>query len=449
MPKMTNLNYMYTGHDLPWLTGNNTFSFDVLYDYYFKWALSVVFEMIEFENIPETINETFFKYVLYLNGKAVFFKDDDGKLLALNGSPSDRPDIYYIPENVIVSNPRLNKSYNLKRDVECVVVYCTECDKYDQRPTNGGLFTLLSKTATFLADNDISVNVAQKNTRLVNIVSADDQNTYNSIKTVFNKMYRGDPDIVVQSSLVSTLQAVPLTPTATNTYLVQLVELRQYMLSQFYAAVGIATHDNMKKERLITAELNDNVDLVQYNIDNILKTISEGIDKVNEMFGTEITVKLNPLLQPENDTENESSEEEETAGEPTDEESDSDTENESSEEEETAGEPTDEESDSDTENEPSKEEETAGEPTDEESDSDTENESSEEEETAGEPTDEESDSDTENEPSEEGETADIIVENLIVTAEDNAAVKIEIETTPETEEGEQNAGTDNNTEILE
>lgn len=282
------------GYSVPWCFDPH-FDFDTLYRYYFNWTLSIINELLIFEGLPDTVEPTFFKWCLYINGKVTFFKDDNGTLLALNGVPSNEPDIYYIPTNILVTNPRLNKSYDLVRDVDCVEVYCTETDKYNFGYI-GGVYQLLSKTSTMLADNDISINVAQKNTRLLNIIAADDQNTKNSVDVVFKKMYSGEPYAVVQSNLISDLKAVPLTTTSNNSYIVQLVELHQYILSHFYEALGIQTHDNMKKERLITAELNEDPALVRMNIENIYTTVKSGIDKVNEMFGTNITVEINPLI---------------------------------------------------------------------------------------------------------------------------------------------------------
>lgn len=285
---------MGNGYRLPWDCVPH-FDFDTLYRYYFNWTLSIMNELLIFEGLPDTIEPTFFKWCLYVTGKVTFFRDDDGTLLALNGVPSNEPDIYYIPTNILVTNPRLKKSYDLVRDEDCVEVYCTETDKYNFGYI-GGVYQLLSKTATMLADNDISINVAQKNTRLINIIAADDQDTKNSVDIVFKKMYSGEPYAVVQSNLISDLKAIPLTATTSNSGIVQLVELHQYILSHFYEALGIQTHDNMKKERLITAELNEDTALVRMNIENIFTTIKSGIDKVNEMFGTNITVEINPLI---------------------------------------------------------------------------------------------------------------------------------------------------------
>ena len=276
-------------------------NFDDLYRHYSKWAKQVVFELLQFAGLPESINETFFKMVLFLNGKVTFFKTDDDSLLALYGAPAEIRDVYYIPTGIIVNNPyfKVPKSYNLTRGVDCTVVYCTEPDKYTGG-RNGGLYMLIHKVATMLADNDISINVAQKNTRLTNIIAADDTTTKKSVDFAMGQMYAGKPTICVQSTLVNTLQAVPIsTNTSNSQYLIQLVELRQYILSQFYGTLGIYIHDNMKKERLITDEITDGDDMAYLNIQNIFECVKQGIEEVNKMFGTDIKVSLNPLLVPD------------------------------------------------------------------------------------------------------------------------------------------------------
>ena len=147
-----------------------------------------------------------------------------------------------------------------------------------------------------LADNDISINISQKNTRLVNLVSGDTQNTVDSIKAVIASMYEGDPTIVVKSSLIDKLQGIPILQNQSNNNLVELIQTQQYILSHFYEQIGITTHDQMKRERLVTAEINDNLDLALFNIDDILISLQEGLQRVNDMFGTDISARLNPII---------------------------------------------------------------------------------------------------------------------------------------------------------
>ena len=285
--------------------------FDNLYNEYFKQLSYIALRLIVFEDVPDTIDEIFLKYSIMLLGKVVFFKLDQeildqrqsavhplkpGDLVALNGNDSNMQTIYYMHNRVLVTNPVFNKTYNLTPGEDCEIVYCTEPDRY-RIFGHGGLFGLIARTATILADNDISINVAQRNTRLVNLISADDTGTKRSVDTVMRDVYSGKPYMAVQSNLLGNLQSIPMTQTTSNQYLVQLIEMRQYIYSHFYECLGLQTHDNMKKERLITEEINDNEELSALNIDDILTSIQEGLHRVNAMFGTDIKAYLNPIIQ--------------------------------------------------------------------------------------------------------------------------------------------------------
>ena len=278
--------------------------FTRLYRFYFDLILRLLYRVIIIEGLPDNIEDTFLKLVLYTQGKVIFFKPEElGEVTALNGSGQNTPTLYYMPSKYLVVNPRLKKSYTLTPGKDCEPVYLSETDKYNSDGITGGLYELIRRTATMLADNDISINVAQKNTRLTNIISADTQNTKDSIEAVVGKMIEGDPNIIVKSSLIDRLQSIPFIQNVNNQNLIQLIEVQQYILAHFYELIGLQTHDQMKRERLITAEINDGTELSLFNIDDMITSLRDGFDRVNAMFGTEITVKLNPLitqqLQPE------------------------------------------------------------------------------------------------------------------------------------------------------
>ena len=349
-----------------------------LYRYYFDYILRLLYKAIEIKNVPETINETFFKMILYTQGKICFLDgvqigEKAAELLALNCSRTAEPNVYYIPRQVLVTNPRLKQSYTLTPGENCEVVYLSETDKYNMTEINGGLYNLIERTATMLADNDISLNIAQKNTRLVNLIAADTQNTVDSITAVISKMYDGDPTIVVKSSLIDKLQGVPIMQnTSSNSHLIELIEVNQYVLAHFLEQIGICVHDQMKRERVITGELNDNLSFAFLSVDDIIDSLNAGLEKVNARWGTELIAVLNPIIleqrqqqeaaaaQTEDQTEEEPPEEESAEEEPTEEEP---TEEEPAEEEPAEEEPAEEEP---AEEEPAEEEPAEEEPAEEE-----------------------------------------------------------------------------------
>lgn len=267
------------------------------YTHFFDYLFRAARSCIVIDNLPETFYKPFFMQTLLLTGKICVFRRTNGELVALNCAQASEPDLYYVPKKILVVNPQFKgESYNLTPGEDCEVIYCTSQDMYRYGIETGGLYSLLSITARLMADNVVSLNVAQRNTRLTNALAADDEITKQSIETVLREMYSGRPYKVVQKTLIDKLDNIPLQQTGTNQNLIQLLETHKYILSEFYAAIGIDEPQQMKRERLVTAEVEQGAELPLFNIFDIYASISDGIDRVNKMFGTEITVSINPLI---------------------------------------------------------------------------------------------------------------------------------------------------------
>ena len=269
--------------------------YTTVYIHYFNDLLSLVYRIIDIEGLPSSCDLTFLKYCIFLKGKCVFFKDDDGRLLSLWGTYNDTPDVYYIPEYMQIDNPTFNRSYFLRRGEDCEVVYCRDLDRYTG-DVNGGLYSLIHVTASLLADNAISLSVAQKNTRLTVLLGSDDQQTTNSAEYAMREIYAGRPYKVAQTNLIGTLQGIPMSSTAGNRYISDLISAEQYIYAKFFEKIGLSTHDQIKKERLVTGEINDNIDLAFYNINNIIVSLNEGFERVNKMFITDIRAYINSII---------------------------------------------------------------------------------------------------------------------------------------------------------
>lgn len=276
-------------------------SVDSLYDMYFNDLLSCCMQVLIFDGLPESIDQTWFKMCLLTAGRVAFFRDTrgDGELRALDCAIAGEPDIYYMPREVLIVNPAF-KGYSYTLPIhsdQVAVVYCRECDRYQYARNTGGMYPLISSTAQLLADNTASINVATKNMRLTNLIAADDSNTLKSILIAIKKMYDGEPMIAVEKSLIEKLEPIPLTDHTNTQQLLQLLQVRQYIYSHFYEMIGLKTHDQMKKERLITAEIDEGAEVALFNVADMLASVTKGIAEVNRDFGTEITVRLHPLIE--------------------------------------------------------------------------------------------------------------------------------------------------------
>ena len=163
----------------------------------------------------------------------------------------------------------------------------------------GGLSDLIGSTAQLLADNTASINVAQINGRVLAVFSAGNQQEATAAEIILKEMYQGQPYKVVHGqNILSKFDVNPIASTVTGSMLKELVELRQYILAQFWNSIGIDANFNMKRERLVSAEVEANATSLKVPISTILSEVNAGLKKCNEIFGTEMKARLNPEFKP-------------------------------------------------------------------------------------------------------------------------------------------------------
>lgn len=272
---------------------------DAQYNIEFDNLFSCVCQIVRLRKLPDTIDETYLKMCVFLAGRGTIFRDSlgDNALRGLDCATVDKPTIYYMPSKILVVNPTFKGySYTLTPGKDCAVIYCREVDRYQYGRETGGLYGLIATHAQLLADNTISINTATKNMRLTNIIAANDNLTVKSIDEVLGAMYAGVPYKCVRSSLVDQLTSVPMTDHTNTQQLLQLIQARQYIYAHFYEQIGLKTHDQIKKERLISSEVDEGTELAVFNIQDMIATMQNGIDECNRIFGTKIEIELHPLI---------------------------------------------------------------------------------------------------------------------------------------------------------
>ena len=268
--------------------------FGLNYDFYFKWLTNKVISCLIIRGAPESINDTYLKTHLVLDGNICItdFKDE---LYACIGGWGGTPDEYYIPTEYVIANPILG-SKTVKIGETGVVITNTAVDGLGLGLFSGGLYDLIHQTATLLADNIISINCEQINRRVQNFFTADSEAQAIAGEAVLKKMYAGSPYQILRQDVVKKLTVNPAANTGSSQSITQLVELHNYLIANFFQSIGIKANNVMKKERLITDEIESQDDFVQLSILEILSSWQKGFDKVNEIYGTDISVELNPVL---------------------------------------------------------------------------------------------------------------------------------------------------------
>lgn len=260
------------------------------YDFYFKWLLSKTCSCFYITGLPETCDEFYIKSNLIIDGD-VCITDFNGKLYALNGAPGGQPDEYYRPTIYTVANPVLG-SKMVKDGVDGIILYNTPLDAY----ISGGLYGLINQTATLLADNIVSINCSQINTRVQALVTADSEAQALAGEIVLKKIYTGHPYQILRSDLIDKIAVNPLNNSASAVNIAQLIELHNYIISNYFQSIGIKSNDVRKNAHVLQEEIDVQNNYLQISILELLSAWQEGFDRVNKLYGTDIHVELNPAL---------------------------------------------------------------------------------------------------------------------------------------------------------
>lgn len=277
--------------------------FKILYDWYFKWLTGKVISLFivsdeEPSERTNSIDWDYFKMNLILDGQ-ICITDFKEKLYACIGNRGGAPNEYYLPSRFIIANPVLG-SKEVRIGEDGVVIYNTKIDKYAWTGTgaifSGGLYDYISQTATILADNIISINCVQVNARVSTFFTADSESQALAGEAILKKMYAGKPYQILVSDLIEKLKVNPVNASAAAQNVTELIELNNFIISSFFQNIGIRANNNMKRERLVTDEVEAQNDYLEINVLEFLAPWQDGLDEVNKMYGTSFKVRLNPVL---------------------------------------------------------------------------------------------------------------------------------------------------------
>lgn len=284
MSKLTNITqpYVYTG-----VYGLVTDPVDIRdkgkgVELYVKMALCRTQQMFVYLNLPDTIPQRSMELYIQTGGSCCVAKHK-GKLYAFFGTMGGEPNEYYMPTKYIVANPFLNFSKEFTIHEDCVVI-----------PNDAmymGLMPLFRRYATQLVENDITMLVADINSRIAALLTGNTDRDIASAKEYIKKVWDGELGIAMSTPMMEGIKTQPYGETSSK-LLTDLVELQQYYKASMFNDIGLNSNYNMKRETIVSAEIEMNADALFPFVDNMLYCRELAVEEINKMFGTEIEVHL-------------------------------------------------------------------------------------------------------------------------------------------------------------
>ena len=247
------------------------------------YMINRLMSMFKYEGLPETIPKKYLDYFLFVNGHA-FCTDVKDDLYVFVGGLGGEPDAYYRPTIYTVANPALNLSKQYKINDEGILL------RNDTMMF--GILPLLSKYCSLLTENMLTMRVADINLRLLQLLTAPDDKTKSAVDIFLSDLENGKLGSIAENRF---LDGVKMQEPATKNgaFMIQFIELHQYLKGSMFNELGLNANYNMKREALGAGESGLNADILFPLVDDMLANRQECIDEVNKKYGTNIKVDFN------------------------------------------------------------------------------------------------------------------------------------------------------------
>lgn len=247
---------------------------------YIRYMLARTQSMFVYHGLPDTIPQRMLELYLQKNGNC-FVTKVNGDLYAFTGGLGGEPNAYYMPTLYTVANPFLKLSKNYKIDEDGVLIMN---DSLMQ-----GLMPMLSKYTSLMTENVLTIRTATILLRLIGMLSASDDKTKKSADQFIENLEKGKISAVAESAFFDGVKLQSIA-NSNSSYLQQFIELQQYLKASLFNELGLNANYNMKREAIGGNEAALNEDFLLPFIDDMLQCRREALEKINAMFGTEITV---------------------------------------------------------------------------------------------------------------------------------------------------------------
>lgn len=156
------------------------------------------------------------------------------------------------------------------------------------------IIPMVKRYASLLAHAELSVKCSLISLRENEIFSVEDDKTKENVLLFHKKLYEGEPDVIIDKSLVNAIQDISKNHGTQNTSTMQAWDIRVEILRSFFNEIGVKWGNTAKKERMNVAEVNDSSMMLLLNVNDMLKCRQQFCEETNRVFGLNISVDLSP-----------------------------------------------------------------------------------------------------------------------------------------------------------
>lgn len=265
-----------------------------LYDFTLG-ILNRTLSMFQYQGLPESLPQSVLEKQLQISGYSVIFKVGQDLLCTVAGLSGQEKNPYNEPTSAIINVPALNFNKTLTINKDCVLI------KNDDLKV--GLMPTICKHGTQTIENEITMLLADYNARIQTLISAGTDQTIQDAQNYINQIIDGNLSVISENSFYQDLKTHNPSQNAKENFQ-DLIAYQQFIKSDLYNELGLSSLNNMKKERLITSEVDDQTDQIYPYVDNMLRNRKNGIEMVNKLFNGKVAVDFSSTWKDKADQRN-------------------------------------------------------------------------------------------------------------------------------------------------
>lgn len=240
--------------------------------------------MFDWQNLPDTIDARFLELALFNDGMAVFFKDEVMGYLGLQVMIGGALDVYRIP---ITRTAFAQNGYQMKLDQSNSVIIFN-----NMLHTNSILDVQEMSKRLYEIQRTIDVNVIQQKTPKI-ITCTENQRLV--MKNLYAQYMGNEPFIFGDKNL--DLSGIKTLDTTSPYVADKLYDLKTQYWNEALTYLGISNVNTVKKERMITDEVQRNLGGTIASRYSRLFMRQQACEQINKMFGLNISVDYREDMQ--------------------------------------------------------------------------------------------------------------------------------------------------------
>ena len=279
---------------------NSAYKNSELYLYYFNRLKELAISMFEWKNLPSTVDPRFLELTLFNDGQCLFFKDEVMGYLTLQCTIGGKFNVYRVPTNRRAY--ATNGYQNNLDETNSVIIY--------NNMLRENAIEVVDMFAKRLYDLDSIIDV-NANAQKTPVLITCDETQRLTLQNIYMQ-YTGNQPVIYGNKNLD-VNGIKVLKTDAP-YIGQMIyELKINVWNEALSYLGISTVNNVKRERLITDEVQRNLGGTYASRYSRMNMRKEACKNINEMFGLNIDVDyrqdysevVEKTVSPENNEESE------------------------------------------------------------------------------------------------------------------------------------------------